>query len=326
MLEISDKSLSLLHFLSINKFNFVHRFEVTRKMCTSESSSLTDEQKLFYEKNGYILIKNNLNPEFLDELRQRFEDLCEGTAQNHGVSIVKDPVLKKRGISGQYAVNKFQDIFDDEVLGKYGTCKEIVDVVEQLIGPNITGIYSMLFNKPPESDPDISRHPLHQDLHYFPFRPANKIVTAWTAMERVEEKNGCLHVIPGSHNGPLYNHEYPEGNKHKLYHEVTGMNHLPKLHVIMEKGDTIFFHSLLLHGSGPNFTKGFRKAISCHYADSNCTFMDINSINYGRMAKEIEDMEETKTGVPLNIQNYFKARSRLIRGSPGALQQFYSNL
>nr|XP_023024537.1 phytanoyl-CoA dioxygenase, peroxisomal-like isoform X2 [Leptinotarsa decemlineata] len=270
MLEISDKSLSLLHFLSINKFNFVHRFEVTRKMCTSESSSLTDEQKLFYEKNGYILIKNNLNPEFLDELRQRFEDLCEGTAQNHGVSIVKDPVLKKRGISGQYAVNK--------------------------------------------------------DLHYFPFRPANKIVTAWTAMERVEEKNGCLHVIPGSHNGPLYNHEYPEGNKHKLYHEVTGMNHLPKLHVIMEKGDTIFFHSLLLHGSGPNFTKGFRKAISCHYADSNCTFMDINSINYGRMAKEIEDMEETKTGVPLNIQNYFKARSRLIRGSPGALQQFYSNL
>ncbi|XP_074037116.1 phytanoyl-CoA dioxygenase, peroxisomal isoform X2 [Leptinotarsa decemlineata] len=296
-------------------------------MCTSESSSLTDEQKLFYEKNGYILIKNNLNPEFLDELRQRFEDLCEGTAQNHGVSIVKDPVLKKRGISGQYAVNK--------------------------------------------------------DLHYFPFRPANKIVTAWTAMERLDEKNGCLHVIPGSHNGPLYNHEYPEGNKHKLYHEVTGMNHLPKLHVIMEKGDTIFFHSLLLHGSGPNFTKGFRKAISCHYADSNCTFMDIN---YGRMAKEIEDMEETKTGVPLNIQlkirnhipngnlyiyretkgqliqtqscveesvpnkpdttestvsmestfldvpststdiNYFKARSRLIRGNPGALQQFYSNL
>ncbi|XP_023024536.2 phytanoyl-CoA dioxygenase, peroxisomal isoform X3 [Leptinotarsa decemlineata] len=292
-------------------------------MCTSESSSLTDEQKLFYEKNGYILIKNNLNPEFLDELRQRFEDLCEGTAQNHGVSIVKDPVLKKRGISGQYAVNKFQDIFDDEVLGKYGTCKEIVDVVEQLIGPNITGIYSMLINKPPESNPDISRHPLHQDLHYFPFRPANKIVTAWTAMERLDEKNGCLHVIPGSHNGPLYNHEYPEGNKHKLYHEVTGMNHLPKLHVIMEKGDTIFFHSLLLHGSGPNFTKGFRKAISCHYADSNCTFMDIN---YGRMAKEIEDMEETKTGVPLNIQNYFKARSRLIRGNPGALQQFYSNL
>ena len=30
-----------------------------------------------------------------------------------------------------------------------------------------------------------SRHPLHQDLEYFPFRPADFVCCAWTAMEKI---------------------------------------------------------------------------------------------------------------------------------------------
>lgn len=55
-----------------------------------------------------------------------------------------------------------------------------------------------------------SRHPLHQDLYYFPFRPAEDVVAAWTAMERVNRANGCLVVIPGSHKGDLMEHDYPD--------------------------------------------------------------------------------------------------------------------
>lgn len=55
-----------------------------------------------------------------------------------------------------------------------------------------------------------SRHPMHQDLHYFPFRPADRIVCAWTAMERVNRQNGCLVVLPGTHTSTLQEHDYPE--------------------------------------------------------------------------------------------------------------------
>ena len=55
-----------------------------------------------------------------------------------------------------------------------------------------------------------SRHPMHQDLHYFPFRPAERIVCSWTAMQRVNRENGCLVVMPGSHKGKLLPHEYPK--------------------------------------------------------------------------------------------------------------------
>jgi hypothetical protein len=55
-----------------------------------------------------------------------------------------------------------------------------------------------------------SRHPLHQDLHYFPFRPSNLIVCAWTAMEHIDRNNGCLVVLPGTHKGTLKPHDYPK--------------------------------------------------------------------------------------------------------------------
>ena len=49
-----------------------------------------------------------------------------------------------------------------------------------------------------------------QDLHYFPFRPADRVVAAWTAMERIDSNNGCLVVQPGTHTGVLHQHHYPE--------------------------------------------------------------------------------------------------------------------
>lgn len=43
--------------------------------------------------------------------------------------------------------------------------------------------------------------------------------------------------------------------KNKLYHGVYGFEDVPKVNLPMEKGDTVFFHPILLHGSGPNLTK-----------------------------------------------------------------------
>ena len=47
-----------------------------------------------------------------------------------------------------------------------------------------------------------------------------------------------------------------------------------RVHLEMEPGDTVFFHPLLLHGSGRNRTAGFRKAISTHYASATCNWIE----------------------------------------------------
>ena len=51
----------------------------------------------------------------------------------------------------------------------------------------------------------------------------------------------------------------------------------------MEPGDTVFFHPILLHGSGQNRTSGFRRAISAHYASASCRYVPGQSpISKGR--------------------------------------------
>lgn len=78
-------------------------------------------------------------------------------------------------------------------------------------------MHSMLINKPPDSGALTSIHPLHQDLYYFPFRPADRIVGVWTAMEKVTQDNGCLLVVPGSHRKNLLKHGYPKVSINSCY-------------------------------------------------------------------------------------------------------------
>jgi len=52
-------------------------------------------------------------------------------------------------------------------------------------------VHTMLINKPPNMG-RTSRHPFHQDLAYFPFRPVDRIVAAWSALEPANRENGSL--------------------------------------------------------------------------------------------------------------------------------------
>ncbi|KAJ3648974.1 hypothetical protein Zmor_020739 [Zophobas morio] len=299
---------------------------MSRFKYTHAGGVLTEEQRQFYEDNGYIIIRNNVNHGLLDEVRQKFIDICDGKVDPGFMTVMKDPSLKNKGVKGEYLINKIQDWLYDEVLFKYAIDKPVIDIISSIIGPNITAANSMLINKPPDSDPGASLHPLHQDLHYFPFRPAGKIAASWTAMERVDEKNGCLYVIPGSHKGQLYPHSYPKGYKNQLYHGVYGLDHLPKVNVVMEKGDTVFFHPILLHGSGPNYTKGFRKAISVHYADSNCYFIDVKGTTQENISQEVEKIAAKRGVAGISFENVWKTKSRLVTGTPGNFQNFDSHL
>lgn len=167
-----------------------------------------------------------------------------------------------------------------------------------------------------------SRHPLHQDLYYFPFRPENKIICAWTALETINRQNGCLVVVPGSHKGGFLNHDYPqwEGGVNSMYYGLQDIDisKLNMVHLEMEKGDTVFFHPLLIHGSGANRTNGFRKAISCHYAASECDYIDIKNTIQEKYGNEVVKLARNKFKLKpdqqIHIHDIWRLKSRLVAG------------
>jgi phytanoyl-CoA hydroxylase len=86
----------------------------------------------------------------------------------------------------------------------------------------------------------------------------------------------------------------------------------------MERGDTVFFHPLLIHGSGANRTANFRKAISCHYATSNLEYIDVKGTTQENIAKEVEDIA-ARRGFSIDYVDLWHLRSRDVRGSKAHL-------
>jgi hypothetical protein len=79
---------------------------------------------------------------------------------------------------------------------------KILDLVESILGPNFYVWGSHFFIKPPHSPGTV---PWHQDAYYWPLSPCNT-VTVWVAFDDVDEANGGMKLIPGSHLGGLMKH------------------------------------------------------------------------------------------------------------------------
>ncbi len=230
---------------------------------------ISDEMLDSYWENGFVVVPGLIPQTDVTPWIERLIDIVEGrVAPSDGMLVMKDVMVAKGAVSPgsrMEAIAKIQDYERDPVLDSYTTHPGILDCVERIVGHDVQTIHTMLINKPPNVD---GRHPLHQDLLYFPFRPADRIVASWTALERVTKENGCLVTVPGSQRGELLEHANPDWEwVNGGYFGVKDIGDAleDRIHLEMEPGDTVFFHPVLLHGSGRNRTQGFRRAISAHY-------------------------------------------------------------
>jgi phytanoyl-CoA hydroxylase len=225
-----------------------------------------------YESQGFLLLRGLFEADALRRFEDRFVELASGARPAPAGMVVMQDVMVARGVvepaSRIHGVNKILSFEDDPVLFEYALDPALLAAVRALVGPDLMTISTNVFNKPPGID---GRHPLHQDLRYFSLRPPESIVATWTALSRCTRENGCLAVVPGSHQGPLLRHGDPDWEhvNHGFF-AADGVDLADRVHFEMEPGDTLLFHPLLLHGSGRNTTDGFRRAISAHFASTDC--------------------------------------------------------
>jgi len=62
----------------------------------------------------------------------------------------------------------------------------------------------------------------------------------------------------------------------------------------MKRGDVVFFHPHVIHGSGENKTERFRKSISCHYAACDVQFIDYKGTFNEVVANDVLDFANKK--------------------------------
>ncbi|KAI6653417.1 Phytanoyl-CoA dioxygenase, peroxisomal isoform X1 [Oopsacas minuta] len=293
---------------------------------TQGSGSLSLAERSVYEEQGYVVVKGLVPVDDLEKYATRFDQIVNGDVDNSELIVMKD-VSQVKDSQTLQTVNKVQGFQSDPILSQYLRTPQVLDCVESIIGDNIAAMHSMLINKPPDPGTKSSRHPLHQDLHYFSFRPANKIVASWTAMQWVHRGNGCLVVVPGSHKpNHLYPHNYPNwsGGVNKMYYgipdEEVDKYYSKLVHLEMNAGDTVFFHPLIIHGSGTNKTDGFRKAISGHFANTDCYYIRVDGTTQQMLQDEIKSLAIKRhgKGIEVSLTDVWKLRKLLVRGKDDA--------
>ncbi|MEM0914722.1 MAG: phytanoyl-CoA dioxygenase family protein [Planctomycetota bacterium] len=137
----------------------------------------------------------------------------------------------------------------------------ILDVVEDIIGPNIVAWATHFFCKLPH---DPKAVPWHQDASYWPFEKS-LTTTVWLAIDDADEENAAMRVLPGTHTqGPL---RWKDTDAPAvLNQEIVDVDRFGEPVSINLKAGQIEVHSdMLAHGSEPNRSDRRRCGLTIRY-------------------------------------------------------------
>jgi len=132
-----------------------------------------------------------------------------------------------------------------------------------LLRHEVRGVNMQYFNKPPEIGKPT---PAHQDGYYFMLEP-NEAVTMWLALDEVDEENGCVRYIRGSHRQGLRPHGQTDtiGFSQGLL-DYTDEERRNEVFFPAKPGDLLVHHALTVHrADGNNSHNRTRKALGFIY-------------------------------------------------------------
>ena len=140
----------------------------------------------------------------------------------------------------------------------------LLDAVSALIGPDILVFHTTVWLKAPQTENFV---PWHQDATYFGLAPFEH-VTAWVALTPGNEANGCVQVLPGSHQWGQRGHFDQPDERAMLSRGQTvaaEIDETAAVNLLMQPGDVSFHHTLMAHRSAPNRTDDYRIGVGISY-------------------------------------------------------------
>ncbi len=167
----------------------------TRQPADADGSELVSR----YHRDGYVVLNQALSATEIQALRDEAVRICRGE-----LGAVEGVQPASADEPDDLVVRRYLCIhFPHKLSGRMrGTLAHpvIIDTLRQLIGPDIKAMQSMLSSKS-EGKPGQA---WHQDELFIPTRDRS-LTAAWIALDDATVDNGCLWVLPGSHQpGVLY--------------------------------------------------------------------------------------------------------------------------
>ncbi len=168
--------------------------------------TLTQAQREAYFADGYLLLERLIPQDWLDRLHAVTDRLLK---ESRGVIASGEVFDIAPGHGAEHPkVRRFKK--PDEVDPEYWAFAQdlIADVAADLVGPNVAYHHSKLNFKWHDGSDEVK---WHQDIQFYPHTNYN-VLAIGTYMADTAAGDGPITVLPGSHEGPLYDLYDDDGN------------------------------------------------------------------------------------------------------------------
>jgi phytanoyl-CoA hydroxylase len=224
----------------------------------------------YFGRNGFVIARNLAAHELCERMKAlAMRHLAEEIGPLEYEAQVKYPGSPASLVApgGRTVRRLLQAYSRDPLFRDWATSRAIWDRLIPLLGTQVElsqAHHNCVMTKNPAFSSATS---WHQDIRYWSFQKP-ELISAWLALGQEHEENGCLLLVPGSHNiefrreqfdDALFLREDLEENRKTLQGRVAAE---------LDAGDVLFFHCRLLHAAGRNRTSLTKFAAVFTYHDA----------------------------------------------------------
>lgn len=215
---------------------------------------LTPAEVARFNTEGYFVFRQPVFPQAkFDGLKKCFDDMLDNLDTGVRPESMDVPHFQHPEL--------FQWLFADEVL----------DLVEPILGPDIALFASHFICKPKGNG---QRVPWHEDSHYWKTMiDPMEVVTVWLAIDPSTKLNGCMNVIPRTHNsGRMGFSDYDDlkPGEAVFNDEIKAAQRDPSkaIAIELEANQCSLHDGRLIHGSEPNTSNIRRCGYTMRYVST----------------------------------------------------------
>ena len=227
---------------------------------------LSQEQREFYFEHGYLQLENFISQEWLERLWQVTDRFIE---ESRPLTESKGPFdLEPDHTAAAPRLRRIsQPVAIDPTFEEFGLRGPIVDLAEDLVGPNVKYHHSKLNLKWADGGEEVK---WHQDIQFWPHSNYSPL-TIGLYMDDVDDEMGPMGILPGSHKGEIYD-LYDEAGHWTGALSEPDMAKLDMDDVVWLKGPkgSVTIHNCrMLHGSAINNSSRSRPLLLHTYASAD---------------------------------------------------------
>ncbi len=233
---------------------------------------MNDLRREEYLRNGYVTYPGLLDSVQLNELRTEIDRICgDNTLAVHDKSRLEMETDQKP--EGKLVRRIYEPCSHYALFRELSDSPRLLNLVEELLGPNLIYHYSKINMKPPSVGSVVE---WHQDVTYYPLTNSSSIAVL-IYLDDADVENGCLQVIPGRHNGRIFDHTLDGYFVGKIVEPIDESEAVP---LEGKAGTAIFMSCMTPHASITNRSNRPRRTLILSYHAADCFLIYAGDITH----------------------------------------------